>query len=358
LLVGYFARGNLGDDAMLSGFAHYLAEAVPAVEVITVPLPPRGPEGWIPMARLLRQCCKSDSLSLVGGTHFHDAYGRRSLPILGAHLLLLLMARLSGCRIGLAGVGVGPLRSQTARLLTRQIFRLSTASFVRDSLSLEVVRQAGVRSVDVGFDLAALLEFPVHSDSRQPVERIAVSLVPYFEAYHANGALDARFVQSVASALRCASDSPVLVDVLTLNRHGRLADTQVCARLADELRAKGIATTEWVAGDPEELVAVLDRADAVIATRYHAALLAFMVAKPLIVIAYEAKCVHLADQIGLPAIAMSTPEGAVRGDEQFSRRVAQLMADPHEFLASLSPEAAQDTARGAARRFVQALVLA
>jgi polysaccharide pyruvyl transferase WcaK-like protein len=309
------------------------------------------------MVRLLRQCCKSDSLTLVGGTHFHDAYGRRSLPILGSHLLLLLMARLAGCRIGLAGVGVGPLNSQAARLLTRQIFQLATASFVRDSRSLDVARDAGVRNVDVGFDLAALLAFPGRRDSRRPAERIAVSLVPYFEAYQANSALDACFAGSVASALRGASDSPVLVDVLTLNRHGRLADNHVSAMLVDELRAKGIATTEWVAGEPDELVAVLERADAVIATRYHAALLAFMVAKPLMVIAYESKCVHLAHQIGLPAVAVTSPEGAVGTDEQFSRRVAQLMAEPHDFLASLAPEAAQDTARRAASRFVQALVL-
>jgi polysaccharide pyruvyl transferase WcaK-like protein len=159
LLVGYFSRGNLGDDAMHQGLCGFLMQEVSNAAILSHPLPSWKPTAIHEVRTLLHQLRWADVVILAGGTHFHDSYGRRSIRILITHWLLFRIARLFGASVGYAGVGIGPLYTLAGRWLTRRIVNTSSVTLVRDHSSAVTLANLRVSPLVItGFDSACLLK--------------------------------------------------------------------------------------------------------------------------------------------------------------------------------------------------------
>jgi len=147
LLIGYFGRGNVGDDAMWQALRTYLAGELPSARVRSLPLPAMGRSSGREALHFLRTMRWADTIVLAGGSHFHDRYGTRSLRILLTFIVLFGCARALGARVCYAGVGIGPFRGRLPRVAMRALVRVADGILVRDAPSAIEARRAGAAGV-------------------------------------------------------------------------------------------------------------------------------------------------------------------------------------------------------------------
>ena len=164
---GYAGCGNLGDDAILTGFLEGLWRRGVAPDTVTV----LSGKPWRDAHRFGVRCVgrknpfgvllallRADVFVSGGGTLLQNRTGKRSLLY---YLWLLRLARLCGCRTVALG-GLGPLSGGRARRAVRKELDACAAILLRDSFSAALAWEIGVKNerLTVGADPAFLLPEP------------------------------------------------------------------------------------------------------------------------------------------------------------------------------------------------------
>lgn len=165
---GYFGCGNLGDDAILSGFLEMMRLGAPSVRVQALTASPHKQRRRFgipcygrknPLA-LVYALLRSDAFLLGGGSLLQDLTSRRSMRY---YLFLLRLSRLLGVPAVLYAAGVGPLTGGEGdyRRLRRVLEGCSYVS-LRDRDSHRLLLQLGVEPslLHRGADLALLMPVP------------------------------------------------------------------------------------------------------------------------------------------------------------------------------------------------------
>lgn len=304
LVIGHYGGRNTGDEAMLFGLLReldrparttVLSKASPSADFL------RSMGVRVRPSRLLTiitELPRHRTLVLGGGTHFHDDYSSwrwfRHAIYLGRLVTAAAIARLLRRRVVWAGMGFGPLRRRSARFLTWLGLRFCHHITVRDAASFRETRGWAKDRISVGFDLAALLSPPTVPDTK---EQLGISLTGRGVAEQE---LHTRVSDAVCNLLE---ERPALqVRVLVLRGGTREADEEISRSLVHELErtAPGrVALVPWRA-DPNTMLAEIGRCGSVLATRYHAALLAYLAGCRLLLLPYHRKLDDLADEIALP----------------------------------------------------------
>lgn len=343
LLVGYFERGNLGDDAMHDALRDWFASWDGGACVRSLPLPPLGALGWTNLWAMLQALRWADAVILGGGTHFHDRFGLRSYRILAAFNAMFMAARLSGAKVGYAGIGIGSVSSRLGRAMVRSLLRLANACLVRDTASLDAAARLGHSEAICGFDVAVLLEEP-GPRARTEGERVGVSLVPYFAEYEDRPGDDLAFAQAVAGALDDAyADADVTVALYALFVGIPHSDLELCHSVANMV--DGRLRTEVIAlRSPGHALEEFARASTLLATRYHAAVLGFVVGVPTVFIAYEEKCRAFAAEAGVDLAYVVTPREIVDGLD-LADRLRRVSRAPETPLPKMDLDEARTRAR-------------
>ncbi|MCL4368309.1 MAG: polysaccharide pyruvyl transferase family protein [Actinobacteria bacterium] len=177
LIAGYYGFGNLGDEAILSGMLHDLRTLEPDLRFIVASADPQltnHTHGVTAIdARDLPEVVttmeQSDLVLLGGGGLFHDYWEADPRSVLSAnqegqayYAAIPLLARMLGKRCMIYAAGVGPLRTENSRRLTRQAFALAQRSTVRDGASFDLLKSIGLdvshSRVEVTADPAFSLE--------------------------------------------------------------------------------------------------------------------------------------------------------------------------------------------------------
>lgn len=333
LLVGYFRRGNLGDNAMLEGLRAKLSQDLPDAAITDLPLP--SPTDLRALPAFLRELVRSDVVVLAGGSHFHDKYGRKSLRLLGQLLLVFGLAKACGARVIYASIGVGPFASKTGCSLGARLLRLADLTVVRDETSLAQARYLapGHRIVQ-GADLALLLEPPLRSETSSET-RIGVSIVPFNALYFGDAAADLRMVDALARAIESlAEHSPGMhVDVFVFCESGVYSDLGVSQELVSRLQARMPATLVRTQ-EPAEVIERIAGLDAFVGARFHSVLLAYLCGLPVVPIIYHEKCADLVRELGLSPLQTIAPEALTAGVAP-TGLLQELSKDPAAFRASL-----------------------
>jgi polysaccharide pyruvyl transferase WcaK-like protein len=335
LLVGYFGRGNLGDDAMRDGLAKFLAREIPTVKTRWQPLPAWRLASLPEVLALLRNLYWSDAVVLAGGTHFHDGYGRRSLRILATHWIVFSVARLLGANVGYAGVGIGPLTTAAGRWLTRRIATAASVILLRDDPSMAEITQLNSRAQLIrGFDSASLLSAP-RAAHRKTDRHVGISLIPYFTVFDGDPQKDRIAVLSCADALAdIGTQNSLTTDIFAFNTQGLISDLPISKELAKSLEGR-LPVSLQVCDNPDSTLRRLANLTGLIATRYHAALLGYLVGLPMIVVSYEDKCSALAQEIGLPAHAVIKPDDLLQPN-RVKQCFERLAHDPDSCRATVA----------------------
>jgi len=318
-VIGYYGRWNLGDDLMARDFAVSLAghgrEARLLIgdayldKIVSGPGVTTAPRSGLALFRALIWC---DELVFAGGTIFHDSYGdaeaRRYIRHLWTYAALLHAARLLGKKVRLVGVGVGPLRRDTARQAAAVATGAAHTIYVRDQASRDEV--AGLQSFDpdaiiVGPDLAWLGadHLSAAGRGRAPEARLGLSLLDMAQFLEPDVAETFWTPVRKAIARKLEADPDLHLTIFAFwTAPGRPGDHAIARRFVQNLPEAVRPRAEIFAysGDPDALVDKLATCRAILATRFHAAVLAQALGRPYAVISYNRKVSDFADAQGLP----------------------------------------------------------
>lgn len=297
-VVGYFGRGNLGDQAILRRLrcrfqnaeapsslaaatprsrlpstadpplrlqlcvlsAQQKRESTPTVEGL--PSLPRG-SLW----RRLMLLCRADALLLGGGTLLQNAsrHGNRSLLY---YLSLLLLARLCGCPASLRANGIGPLRGAWARALTGFVLRGAADISLRESASARLLLRCGIPASRLSLCPDPVLDTQAE-DTAITFRRLASVGLDQHARYLCviPRPIDRAQQAALLSLARAAANAQDLTCLLL--PLSPQEDSDVCRSLARALGAKILCCP-----DEQAAAGVLRRASSVLSLRLHGLILA------------------------------------------------------------------------------------
>ncbi len=228
-----------------------------------------------------------------GGGPLMDHWGATSVPLM--YWKWSVLARLAGARVALLTVGAGPLRLPLARALVRSELRLADRITVRDDGSGALLTSIGARGrIHVCPDVAFGLERQERERPDPGCWTVALHMFPYRDPRFWPVPDSARYRTYVDCMARFV---PWLLErghsVILVPTQLRV-DNWVLDDLQDLLRdPKTGAVSPGVERPPietlDELLDQLARADLVVAARFHAILLGFLVGRPVLGLANEQK---------------------------------------------------------------------
>lgn len=286
LVAGYFGSGNLGDDAILVGFAHGLEGTNHEITVMS-----GHPEetfrlyGYRCVPRMdgnavSAAISSADALVFAGGSIFQDVTSVRSVAYYSS---LVKKAKKAGKKVIMLGQGVGPLKSMFGKRMAKGAFNLADVIVVRDPSSLSTLKSLGVtRPVKVGADLAFLLPEKVHAEDAQAfnvgdMRTIGLSPRPWGKDKKAIVEL----FGETARLLFQAKMMPVLIEM------DRNADGPLIQEISKQQGGKIPDLRKQQT--PMQIQARMSRMDGVIAMRLHAGILAASVGVPPLMLNYDPK---------------------------------------------------------------------
>jgi len=292
-----------------------LKSRIKAVPVLGPAL--KGLAGGLDTLRLVRQevvflqeakryLADIDLLLVTGSNQFLDNFGG-SWGFPYTLLKWTLLARASGTRVAFASIGAGPLtRPLSYRMLRMALKRADFVSF-RDQGSRDLIRDKVGIDGPVYPDIAHSLHYepaPARHSTEGSQLTIAVNPMPVYDrrywhqpdderysAYVSNLAALCRVILQDGHRLRLFStqkrDEDVIDDIL-----------EILAR-EDKSEDNRSRTDITCSSGVPELMATLDGADIVVATRFHATVLPLQLGKPVLGICYYRKAAELLDDVGL-----------------------------------------------------------
>lgn len=251
---------------------------------------------------------RTDLLLVTGSGVLSDHFGGCwNFPLtLG---FLSLLARAAGVPFALLSVGAGPLKARTSRLLVRVTLALASYASVRDATSHRLLKSLGVRrDLPIVPDLAHGLPLNpagARRPSAHPV--VAVNLFPQRDPRYWPEPDPAAYDRYLTSMVR------FLGWLLAQRYHVVLFPTQIRAdvRVIDDLRRRlGAAPADHAflsvaaISHLDDLLCTLADADFVVATRFHAILLALSLHKPVLALANHHKMTDLMEDLDLRAFVL------------------------------------------------------
>jgi polysaccharide pyruvyl transferase WcaK-like protein len=280
------------------------------------------------IVRSWRGLRETDLLMIAGSNQLEDWFGGPwGYPY--TILLWTVLARLVGAPVAFVSVGAGPLSASLSHWMCVRALRLAAYASFRDAESLKLMRDLGYRGTgsvvpDLAFALA--LGEPEARPTAVP-PRIAINVYPYRDPQYDptetdGGASFAEYVDTFAGLVAAASArglQPVLFG-------SQRADARVLDLVQERLLALAPDLGEVERHMPATLaglIAVIDGSDFVVATRYHAILLAVFRGRPTIGICYQSKSRRLLEMAGLGEYAVDA-EGVNAGAllDQVTRAIA------------------------------------
>jgi polysaccharide pyruvyl transferase WcaK-like protein len=261
-----------------------------------------------------------DLLVVAGGGQLSDHFN----GVWGFPLQLFswcLLARCAGASVAVLQVGAGPIAGAASRVLFRWTLRLATFRSYRDERSRRLVEEIGVRDPGpVGPDLVFGWE-PTLESPPEPVaparRTVGLNVYPYRDWRYspiydpsAYAAYLERIVELTLWLLgqgyrvhlfptQLRADIRVIADVLAdLKNH-------LSAEMQERLEVASIAAVDDVASE-------IRRCHVIIATRFHAIVVAMLLGKPILALCNEPKMSDLMVDMGQAAYSLSLDTFDVR----------------------------------------------
>lgn len=310
VLGGYYGAGNLGDELLLGLLIDRLKCAGHDVTVVTLDVQyTEKLHKCVAVERddlpeLFRLFTKSDAFILGGGGLFqdHHRFTVSDLDIFPApgvsyYAQLCLMARQMGIPYILYAMGVGPVRTDDAKVITSQVFLDASYVSVRDRASANLLSQIGVtRKIDVVADPGWLIPLSGTVDLRlrYPIlagRRILVVVPrqwPFSEGW-------CRYLTDALAQIGPAGWA-ILWLPFQSSMHGD--DLSIVEQLAGQLDSN---TPQTIArpSDPDEAATIIASADGLVAMRLHAMIMGLRNGVPTLAIEYDDKLTAVSEAIDL-----------------------------------------------------------
>ena len=292
-----------------------------------------------------------DLLIIGGGGILMDFYNREA-QLFGSYGM---MARKHKVPYIVYSCGAGPITTLMGKFFIRNLLKGAHSVSVRDPESKALLRKIGVRrNIEVVGDPSFALGSPVLSKNDK-IEKIGVTVVPYYNlAYwpEANDVKYEQYVTSMAENLDALYESTNAQITLFSTKYPHDVDVTIDVRKRMKHQKAVIVNEKHLS--PQELLEVCSAQDLLIGTRLHSIYLAVNVETPIIAIAYHHKVADFMKMVGLaervisidtlahnPTIIMEYTE---KMNEQFPHYVEEAKQLKQKMLEMTSKGEAQFTA--------------
>lgn len=311
VIGGYYGAGNLGDELLLSLLIEWLAAAHHDVVVVTLDeahtksLHGANAIDRRDLTRLVQQLISADAFILGGGGLFQDHHRftisdlySYPAPSISYYAQLCLLARQMGVPYMLFAMGVGPLRGDDARRVTRELFLHAAYVSVRDQASAALLRQIGVDSkIEVGADPGWLMPRSARIELGQLYPSLAgrkVLVVTPREWTFSDA-----WRHALVSGLTEAKNAGWAILWLPFQASELSDDFKIIQELSGRLGPQ-IPQAIAKCTSPQEAAQIIASADALIAMRLHALLLGLNCHVPTIAVEYDDKLAYVSSATYLP----------------------------------------------------------
>lgn len=336
-LFGQFGVGNIGNEASLASAIEALRarpaqvqvvvaadmpeqvtdqHGVPAVPIALATSSMRLPRPARMLTRLVGEplrwwsiyrFCRSVDLIVVPGTGILDDFGVRPRQTPYDLLRWTTCARLAQRPWAMLAVGAGPIDRPLSRRLLRQAARNASRVSYRDADSLAFMQRLGAPhpTAVVHPDVVFGLQVPEHPDGQHHRPVVALGVMAYHGWEHdpASGRhhLDRYVAGMTGIARRLLSAGHDLRLVI-----GEHDDAAIAYRIVTTLCTERVPDDDArVASEPvrdfADLVAQVQQADVLVATRFHNVVAGLMTGTPTVSIGYSTKNDAVMAQFGLGA---------------------------------------------------------
>ncbi len=282
-----------------------------------------------------------DLLLITGSNQFLDNFGG-SWGFPYTLLKWTLLARATDTRVAFASIGAGPLtRPLSYRMLRMALKRADFVSF-RDEGSRDLIKEHVGVDGPVYPDIAHSLRYApapaLPPDANTPLA-VAVNPMPVYDRRYWHEPDDERYsdyVRKLAELCRgILQDGHRLVLFSTQKRDEDVID-DILEILAGEDGQDRITLARN--SGVTELMATLEQADIVVATRFHATVLPLQLGKPVLGICYYRKAAELLDDVGLGEFHVNIDNFDT---ETLADKLQNLIRYHQEGAIDLSPQMAR-----------------
>ncbi len=312
-IIGHYGGDNFGDEIMLDALIENLLAKKQVQKIFFVTKKPSVysySEKVKPIPNnikdILRTLIVCQVMILGGGTHFHDDYTKerygRHFFYLSKIILISFLLRIKLGKVYYLGVGYGPLKRTSAKLLSWLSCQLANQIVVRDNDSYDVVIDliGKNRKLILGNDLVTLSTKTIEGSKNQS-HCLGISITSF--QYSGQIVNDSIWEDEIFQNLSAIfSDNVNLKIKLFVLRGGeRESDFNLTNKLLIILKSIDPSRVELVdfTYDLKLFIEQISYCNFFIATRFHSAVLAYLCGCSISIIPYHRKLISFAKEIGI-----------------------------------------------------------
>lgn len=221
------------------------------------------------------------------------------------------IAKLCRCRVMFVGVGAGPLYSRAGRFFVISSLALADFRSYRDKSTVEYLEGIGFPASrdkvcpDLAFSLA---DYKSHKSGQNDRPVVGVGVMEYAGRYSVDSP-SSKIYRNYLEALVGLAGWLLAHDYDVRVLIGDVYDRAVVRDFRELLKARAgkydeDRIVEFPIDSVPDVMAQIANCEFVVATRFHNVLLALLLNKPTIAVAFHHKCVSLMDDMGLSRYCM------------------------------------------------------
>jgi polysaccharide pyruvyl transferase WcaK-like protein len=345
-IFGHYGEKNTGDDALIYVLLQEIYKVYPNINCSIISsrelfVPPQTKDkikiikpSLIPV---FREIMRSSIFIMGGGTQIYD-YGKKfeRLTVLSELLIITLWAKIFCDKIYFWNIGLESFKTTMGKFISKNICKLADFISVRDEYSCLILKDLGIKNIELSFDSAVLLP-PLNNNKPRfnKIEIIGLSLLPFYEIYQDKPEIDSILTNQIACTLNewLKQNSNNKLHLFIFKGKSRSDDHKITHDLKEKI--ENIEQLEIIEYKPNPLVTLreINKCDMFIGMRYHSCLFAYIVRAPLLIISYFHKCDALADEIILPKRAVILIEEVLNG--KFGEIFSFVLNNKEDFIGSL-----------------------
>ena len=293
VISGYYGFANAGDEAMLTAIVKSLRKTEASVDLTVISGNPQSTatkhlvnsvHRFSPL-EIYSAVANCDLLLSGGGSLLQDVTSKKSLLY---YLAIIWLGKLFNKKVMLFAHGIGPIRSNVLRKLTKYVCSKADLITVRDTDSLVELERIGVDSEKVRLTADAVLTL-AQADKEQGLKLLQGFNVSQDKKVVAisvrSWGSSNKYLQELAKAADAlAIQNDVQIVLLPLQYP---ADVAACKKLQQFMEQEAIILD--AAFDTEQFLALMGNFSLLIGMRLHALIFAVVMEVPFIALSYDPK---------------------------------------------------------------------
>ncbi|MDX2105502.1 MAG: polysaccharide pyruvyl transferase CsaB [Candidatus Melainabacteria bacterium] len=336
VISGYYGFDNLGDEAILEQLCNELRQIDPGMKICVLSQNPQSTSTkydvesisrWS-VTRIYQSLDNADLFISGGGGLFQDSSSIKSVVY---YAFLFFLARIRRVPIFVYAQGIGPLKSNFSRFLTRASMTLATCISVRDKKSVAMLDSWDISAnltCDPVFGLKKCEDSSDTNNGAKKALRIGLSM-------RQCEALSASWLETIKNSLQNSLPENSIVVPLILQEN---LDKPVLDSVLQKLDKVSIELLNLKTNDlPSKWMGSIASLDLVIAMRLHALIMALKSGVPALALAYDPKVNAVAKDFDQPYVDMLDSNA----QNQFEQKLLELL-DNRKNLALKAGKIAND----------------